>query len=242
MEENNDFLYKKVKNDIIRQINLGKYKQGQRIPTENELCEKHGVSRITVRRAINDLIRENILVTQRGRGTFVVKKNIDHVLLGGKSFSEICADNGKTVSSKLLQMSICRPSEKDIRFLQVREDELIFYIHRVRYADGIPVMIEKNYFPPQYLSLINYDLESRSLYHILRTDFGLRECISEETIEIARATQDEAAELNIKAGSPVLMTQEFVQDKATGAPVHRTKQIIVGEGWVYRLSSLPKNI
>lgn len=236
------FLYKQIKDDIIQQINAGEYKQGQRIPTENELCAKHGVSRITVRRAINDLIQENVLMTQRGKGTFVVKKNIDHVLMAGKSFSEICADNGKAVSSKLLQMSICRPSDKDIRLLQVREDELIFYIQRVRYADGVPVMIEQNYFHPRYLSLINYDLEKCSLYQILRTDFDLKECISGQTIEIARATQEEAAELNIKVGSPVLMTQEVVQDKHTGMPVHRTKQIIVGEGWVYRLSSLSKKL
>ena len=237
-DENKDFLFEKIKNEIKSKIQQGIFKEGQPIPTQAELCAQYDVSRVTVRRAIADLVENNILETKRGKGTFVIKRRIDHLLLGMKSFTEVCKENGKVASTKILQISIQRPSEENMRILKVAADEMILFIKRVRYADGIPVLIESNYFAPRYIPLINYNLEKNtSIYEILRKDFGMGALATETTIQIARATAEEANELHIKVNTPVLLTCEANQDFVTNKPVHHTRQVIIAEGWVYLVRS-----
>ena len=230
-------LYESVKSEIESNIKKGIFKEGQQIPTEAELGSQYGVSRVTVRRAIAELVKNNVLETKRGKGTFVTGRQISHLLLGMKSFTEICNDNGKVAGSKILQISIQRPNEDDMRIMNVNADDKILFINRVRYADGIPALIEYNYFTPRYIPLINYDLENVSIYKILRKDFGMGALATETTIQIAKATTEEANELHIRPNTPVLLTCEDNRDFNTGEPVHHTRQIIVGEGWVYYVRS-----
>jgi GntR family transcriptional regulator len=232
-----DFLYEKVKNGIESEIQKGNLKEGQQIPTEAELGLQFGVSRVTVRRAIADLIENNTLQTKRGKGTYVISRRIDHLLLAEKSFTEVCKENDKVASSKILQISIQRPDKDDMRIFGVKPDEMILFIKRVRFADGIPVLIEYNNFAPRYIPLINYNLENASIYEILRKDFGMGALATETTIQISKVTAEDARELQIKPNNPVLLTCEANRDYDTGEPVHHTKQYIIGDGWVYKVSS-----
>jgi len=232
-----DFLYETVKKGIESEIQKGNFREGQKIPTEAELGAQYKVSRVTVRKAIAELVELKILETKRGKGTYVISRRINHLLLADKSFTDICKENGKVASSKILQISIQRPDKDSQRILKISDDEMIIFIKRVRYADGNPVLIEYNYFAPRYIPLINYDLEDVSIYQILKKDFGMKSLATETTIQISKASAEDARELDIKPNAPVLLTCEENRDYKTGEPVHHTKQYIIGEGWVYVVRS-----
>lgn len=233
-------LYLTVERQIEEDIRRRVYVEGQQLPTESELCAMYNVSRITIRRAISDLVEKKLLETKRGKGIFVLKQRIDHILFGGYSFSETCSINGKKASSHILQISIQRPCDEDISKLLVKPEEKVLFIQRVLYADNIPTMVEYNYFPPRFLNLIRHDLENASLYQILRDEYQINGITSETKIELSYASGEDAQELGLRPGSAVLLTTEVNYDAANDMPLHRTRQIIAGKGWVYNVRSHKK--
>lgn len=239
-ENGNAYLYLMVEQQIEADIQNQVYAENQQLPTEAELCELYHVSRVTVRRAVHDLVEKKVLETKRGKGIFVRKQRIDHILFGGNSFSETCRNNGKVPSSKVLQISIQRPVKEDLQFLHVSPEDKVLFIRRVLCADGVPTMVEYNYFPPRFLGLIRHPLENASLYRILREEYGIEGVTTETTIELSTVSSDDAKELGLKPNSAVLLTTEVNYDSRTGAPIHRTRQVILGKGWIYNVRNHKK--
>src|SRR5574341_1099270 len=97
-------LYYQLREALLTLIKEGRLKEGDLIPTERELGERFQVSRITVRRAIDELAREGYLVTQQGKGTFVARPKIQRHMTHMKSFSEEMADEGHRPGSRLLSL------------------------------------------------------------------------------------------------------------------------------------------
>ena len=113
-------LYQQIKEDIKAAIERGKYKPNEKIPAEPELSAEYSVSRITVRRAVEELCNEGYLVKMQGRGTFVSTPRIHRKMTGGnkmESFSETCRKSGMVSGARLL----------DRKIVPVREDERAFF-------------------------------------------------------------------------------------------------------------------
>ncbi|MDO4345000.1 MAG: GntR family transcriptional regulator [Eubacteriales bacterium] len=227
-------LYLQLKNLLTEQIQTGKLKGGDQIPTETELCQKYNIGRNTVRNAIKELTEEGYLIKKQGKGTFVQCKTIEENVNCNASFTSVCRANGMVPSNKLVTLALQPASKADIEALHVAPDSMILYIARVLYADGIPVIFDRLYLTEKYSDLIRENLDNVSVYELLYKKFHVIMSESHKTIELAYANEEESKLLNIDAGDPVLLMNETVFD-STGEPVHRTKQIILGDRFKYSI-------
>ena len=157
-------LYKQLKDLLLQEIKEGIYKANQKIPTELELSEKYQISRMTVRKALAELVEEGVLAKKQGKGTFVCTPKID---VRSPNFTMMCVTNHKVPSSKIIKIVKQPASERDIRELNLVPDEEVIYLLRLLFADGEPVMVEHNFFPERFSKLLETDLEDTSLYAFL---------------------------------------------------------------------------
>ena len=226
-------LYQQIYDDIKGAIKDGTYKVDEKIPSEAELSEEYGVSRITVRRAIiEDLCADGYLTKMQGRGTFVGKPHIMRRLSQSKatrSFSEICREAGVTPGAHLIERQIVpvRPDEQE--FFGLGPDALLIYVHRVRTADGLGVCDENMFVPyDDGRDLLTLPLEDTSLFDAIEQATGHRPASNEDwNITAVKATTDQASLLGISVGDPLLRTHvSFVDDE--GRPVCMGRHYFVG--------------
>lgn len=179
-------IYVQIKKIIKQNIVDGIYKHGDKILSERVFSEEFGVSRMTVRQAINDLSKEGILYKEKGRGTFVAspkfyQKNI-------KSFTDTLEERGYIPSTKVLEFCTVHSLKEINNLLGVSQETLYYKIKRVRFADAIAVAVETVYMPKEYcIELDKYDI-NKSLYKILREEYGYS--IESEISEISACISD----------------------------------------------------
>ncbi len=228
-------LYVQLKESIRSSILNGVLKYGDKIPTEIELSEIHKISRITVRKAILELVEEGYLIKKQGKGTFVSKPKIERKIVHFLSFSEACKANGLKASSKVIKKEIIPPTPKDKEKLQLDDDDAMIYIQRVRYGGESPVMLENNYFSyKKYHFLLNENLDE-SLYRTLEEKHDIKPAHSGElSLEIVRATEDQTELLKVATGEPLFYMDTVIYDEREH-PVHIGKQYIIGEGYKFIL-------
>ena len=161
-------LYQQIFEDIKASIENGTYVPQQKIPSEPELSEEYGVSRITVRRAIEELCADGYLVKQQGRGTFVSTPHINRRLLQtaeAQSFSDICRESGMEPGAELVNRQIVPARPDEASFLELGPGALLLYIQRVRTADRQPIFEENIFLPYEpYQELLTAPLEDASIF------------------------------------------------------------------------------
>ncbi|WP_407342087.1 GntR family transcriptional regulator [Pengzhenrongella phosphoraccumulans] len=132
--------------DYLRSLVTHELAVGDAIPSERLLCERFGVSRMTVRQAVDALVVEGLLEREQGRGTFVAPSKMDlEVRLS--SFGEEMLRRGMEPSSKVLAAEEIAAASDIADALDLLPGEQVFYLHRVRYADGEPMAIEQSWLP-----------------------------------------------------------------------------------------------
>lgn len=226
-------LYSQLVSRIRRNLENGVWKLGDRIPTEQQLCGEFGVSRITVRRAVEALEEEGLLVRRQGKGTFVSAPYVSHGSCRPiNSFHEACERLGKKPSSRVL-FSGERPSTgRDRRELEIRGNGNVVAVSRIRFADGVPVVLERNRFSMAYSYLPDCDL-SGSLYNLLR-GYGVEPVSAVHDISLVFADEETARLLQISAGDPLVLLHELVYDDR-GRPIHSSDQLIRGDVFTLRI-------
>ncbi|HHW03438.1 MAG TPA: GntR family transcriptional regulator [Thermoanaerobacterales bacterium] len=136
--------YKKIERDILNNITAGCYKKNDMIPTELELAKKYNVSRVTVRRATDNLVAQGILYRTPGVGTFVAKTPTQKIATL-KSFTEEMEELGLKATTKVNTFMIKEADSKIADILGIKENDMIYYIERSRYANGDLYVFEKTY-------------------------------------------------------------------------------------------------
>lgn len=207
-------LYEQLMEIIEQEIHDGKYKPGDRIMTESELSKFYGVSLITVRKAISLLTEKGILIKKQGKGTFVKKPKLSRSVRRLSGFTQLCLQTGMVPGGKMLENSLIEANEKIASRLGVPEGSRIVYISRLRYADGDPVIIEKNYFPLKYVKLLNQRFDNESIFAYLKEKMNIVCKESEKSIELCRATPEEAALLEIKRGDNMMYVKSTAYDQS----------------------------
>lgn len=196
--------YMQVMNYYIPLIKSGKLKEGDKMPTEEEICELFGISRITVRRALEGLQQGGYIYKQQGKGSFVMMKKTGFQLNHLKGFTEEMKALGKEPSSKVLSFDIIPPSEKAAETLGIDISQKIYRLERLRLADNVPIAIERVHLPfYRFPTLRTVNLEE-SLYEILQYQFGCESYKGIEEIHAGLASEEEAELLQIASGSAVL--------------------------------------
>ncbi len=144
-------LYHKVKESLRQDMAAGVYARGDMLPSETALCEKYGVSRITIRRALSDLVSEGLLHRERGRGTYVTAPKIERTLSGDPSFARDMLRMGYTPGSTTLSAGneVAEARTRDL--LALGDGDLVLRIDRVQAANSEPVMLQQTLVPLRLL-------------------------------------------------------------------------------------------
>jgi len=190
-------LYYKLAETLEEQINDGVYAKGERIPSERELCEMHGVSRMTVRLAIDELVKKGKLEKVQGQGTYVLSKSIVQSLNKVYSFSREMDKQGKVSSTRIIKRKIVEADSKLAKKLRVPIGEKLLYIERLRLAENVPIVVEKTWFIYSVTPfLLDIDFTEKGLYKTLDEDYGIRFNKAIETFNATQLNPNECKLLN----------------------------------------------
>ena len=228
-------LYQQIYDEIKDAIEKGVYAPKERIPSELELAEQYEVSRITVRRAVEELCSDGYLVKQQGRGTFVSTPHINRQFHAStlQTFTALCADNDMKAGAHVVDRQIVPARQNVMEFFGLQKDALLLHIKRVRTADGEPIF-EENIFVPfdTYRELLTADLEDKSIFaEVERVGGTPIVSVGYRTVEAVRANAEQAAELGIAPHDPLLnLRAGFIGPN--GEPVLMGKQYYVGSRYV----------
>ena len=228
-------LYEQIKDNIIGDIQSGRYQPGARIPSERDLSEQLGVSRLTVNRAIKELVQAGILHVQIGKGTFISPITHNQTLDMLTGFTEEMRSRGHNTTSRVLRAEFITAPDDIARMLDVLPGTKLILLQRVRAADGEPMALETcNLVAARCPGILDrHDYARESLYQVLRKEFGLSLSHAEQTIEARQATRHEAALLDIKAGSPVLQMVRVTY--ASHTPVEYVRSTYRGDRYKFRV-------
>lgn len=167
--------YRIIEEYIKSQINDKKYKSGDKLPSEHELCKMFDISRITVRKALQNLANEGIIIRKVGDGTYVNSSNYVNVSRYGRSFSEDMIVNGKVPGSQLVDFKVCRCKNNEFikNSLKLSDKDNFYMIIRIRTGDDIPVALSYTYIPQKLIPDFDIKKISGSLYDYFREKYDL---------------------------------------------------------------------
>lgn len=226
-------LYYRIREDLRELIGAGQLKPGDRISSERELCMQYGVSSITVKRAVLDLVRDGLLYRVPGKGTFVSQPKMERDLSRLTSFTEEMLHHGLKPNSRVLDARIIPATGTVAKNLDLPPGEEVISLERVRFANGEPLMLEKTFLPHRLFSgLLSQDLATQSLYHFITEKYGVSLVKARETLEPVIINNNEAQNLALEAGAPGLLL-ELVAYTESGRPVEYTKAIVRGDRCKY---------
>ena len=196
--------------DLLREhIATGALLPNTRLPSERVLCDRHGVSRITVRKALGELAHEGLICTSVGKGSYVAEPTLREELQPLSSFSDDIRRRGMTPTSQVLEVKIVHADDVLADRLGVLKGAETVRVHRLRLADGLPIAIQVTYLPHHLCpGLAQCDLASRSLFDVLREEFALVLAQAETVIEAAMAKGDEAQLLQLLSPAAVLISEQ----------------------------------
>lgn len=204
-----------LRNEII----AGRWPVQQKLPSERELCERYGVSRPTVRAAIEALEIEGLLRSEKGRGSFVAEPKIVEGLLQSPSgFTDAMSAQGIPFSTRVLRLALEPASPPVARELMVARGAPVVVLMRLRSIFDTPVLIVTSYLLEHfYEGLAAADLDAVSLYHLLRTRYGMTMARATRFMEAVSASREQADLLGVRPGDP-LMLIESTTYSADGLP------------------------
>lgn len=236
-EESLTPLYQQAMEEIKKSINNGSYNTGDKIPSEAELSEMFAVSRITVRRAVEELVDEGILTKKQGKGTYVTHRKLHRKITQEsmvQSFSDTCKLNGLTPGAHVIERKIVAAGKEGQRRLGLNPDDKLIYIRRVRTADGDPIMLENNYYNyNRFAFLIDADLDDTSLFDLIEEKLGFRpDDSTPSNIEIVLATTDTARDLSVGVGEPLFLLDSCMMGN-NGEALFFEHQYIVGSRFIF---------
>jgi len=206
--------YVKISEDIKQDISSGVLKYGEKILSEKDIMIKYGVSSTTARKSIDMLRRENLIESIQGKGSFILQTKILRSLKKVISFSENMKKQSIEPSSKLIEKTILANYTEYHKKLNLVEGEKILKIKRIKYGDGIPLLIDTRYINLKYCpGLENLDVNG-SLYEIYES-YKIKIVHSKQILKLTFLDEKNAKLLNCKKLDPVvyiegtLYTEDF---------------------------------
>jgi GntR family transcriptional regulator len=225
--------YYQLKEIMRERIRLGEWKPGDLIPSERELGETYGISRMTARQAITDLVNEGLFYREQGKGTFVSQHKITQQLIQLTGFTEDIRARGQRPGTKVLSAEMFPADEATAERLRVSQGTLIFRLRRLRLADDEPLAIELSQISFKGCErLLEEDLENNSLYRVLETKYGISLMEADQELEAGLAGNEEAQLLKISISRPVLFTRRVTYTDRN-QPIEYAKAIYCGNKYTF---------
>jgi len=208
-------LYEILSGDLAR----GVWRPGDMIPTETELTQRYGISRITVRQVLDMLVKDGLIYRQRGRGSFVAHPPIQQPVARIISFTEDMRQRGFAPGTQVLVAELLSASVEIAGRLSVEPGEELAHIQRLRQADGEPLAVEDSYLVHRHCpGILTHDYAAQSLRETLARDYGLRLARASQTIRAIQAPLALADVLSMRRRAALLFI-ERVTFSAQNVPV-----------------------
>lgn len=203
--------------EIIRTaIVSNQWQGGDQLPSENQLCETFGVSRTTVREALDALVMEGLLTREKGLGTFVAHPKFMEAWSGSTiGFSDSITKQGYLIETRVLELKAVRAPNHIVQELQLQTHENIILLKRLRYIQKQPVLIVNSYLPEKrFPNLLSIDFTNRSLYQTFRTEYNIQVSRVKRSIEAIAADEPVASLLEVNPGFPIMYIENtaYAQD------------------------------
>ena len=212
-------LYLQVRDEILNIINTETEFMGQ-LPSEQDLSERMGVSRNTVREAIKTLENEGYVIARQGVGTFVIrnKSSIHTNLANLDSSTKIIANHGYTPGTQVIKTSVLAATGRPAHELRLGEDERIFYLERIRTADDKPVVLVKDYIP--YVENMEHRYREEQRESLLAFLESFNQTVSLSVCDLSAVISDSAMMDKLKLSEPTALLQlSQTHHAATGQPI-----------------------
>ncbi len=225
--------YYQLKEIMREKIRIGEWKPGDLIPSERELGEQYGISRMTARQAITELVNEGLFYREQGKGTFVSRHKITQQLIHLTGFTEDIRARGQRPGTKVLSASMDPADEVVAERLRINPGQLIFCVQRLRLADAEPLAIEKSHI--NFIGcerLLEDDLGQNSLYRLLETKYGQPLMEAEQELEAGLIGNEEASLLNVSIGGPALFIRRTTYTERD-QPIEYAKSVYCGSKYTF---------
>lgn len=195
-----------LKKTLEERIENEEFPADQPIPSERELMETYQVSRITVRKAIDELVNEGFLYKIQGKGTYVKTDEHSNNLFAITSCTEDVLRMGMTPSKKVVVEELVYANSKHAKALEITQDEKVYMLGRISYADQEPLNYTLTFLPEKlFPGLEHHSFDTESLYQVLQKEYGVRITTARRTIEAILARDDVAEYLDLEEGSPIIL-------------------------------------
>lgn len=206
--------YKQLKNKILDDIESGKLKHGDKLPSERELAEQFQISRMTARHTLSVLEREGVVERRVGAGTFITNNKITMDFVTFNSFTKNMLNKGLTPSTQILSISEIEAKPKIAHKLQVSPGEMLIAIKRLRFVNETPIAIEESFIPEKLCpNLYNIIKDDDSLYEILERKYGIVLIKAKEYMQVTFSDETESKLLRIRSESPCIFQEAVAFDR-----------------------------
>jgi len=199
-------LYRQIKGLILQSLDNGEWRPGEAIPSETELAARFGVSQGTVRKAIDEMAADNLLVRRQGKGTYVASHSDPRAFF---RFLRLAPLSGALEAKKSTPLECWRAKAgvEAARVLAIKLSDPIIIVRRLLEFSEKPVVVDEIYLPGEIFSGLTLDVlkESKSsLYSLFEDKFGVRMIRAEERLRAVAADRTSAELLKVAEGSPLL--------------------------------------
>ncbi len=230
-------LYYQLAEWLKEQVQTGVLAPGKQLPSERELGEQAGISRMTARQAVSYLVRQGVLEVKPGVGTFVVEPKLTHDPLHLLGFSEEIIRQGGAPSSRVLEQLLIPAPTAVATGLQLPTGAMVVKIARMRLSQATPLLLESVFLPAERCpGLESIDLRGQSLYRLLEERYGLYPVRTEQTLEATLANEYEARLFDLARGVPMILL-EGVTYGESDQPIEYFKAIYRGDRFKFALES-----
>jgi GntR family transcriptional regulator len=204
-------LYRQIKSLILQALDSGEWRPGEAIPSETELAVRFGVSQGTVRKAIDEMAAENLLLRRQGKGTFVASHNDPRAFFRFLRLESIVGEVQPTRSVPL-ECWRAKAGPEAARVLGLQVADPIIVVRRVLEFGAKPVVVDEIYLSGEAFAGLNLELLQEwqgSLYSLFETNFGVRMVRAEERLRAVAADRTSAELLRVPEGSPLLSVERI---------------------------------
>jgi len=232
-------IYEQLKEILKADIQRKRIGASERIPSENELAKRYGITRMTVRHAMRELQKEGWIFTKHGKGSYASSQSGSQMLIKLDGFSSEMIKQGFKVHSQFLgvkEVSFSRENEDAYSGLEQEKESPLIVVGRIRYLEGAPFAIEHSYLSfqvGQSLLLRSFD-ETFSMYRFLENEMHIKLAKADHVIEPQLANAHDAKLLGIERGTPVLFIAGTTFARS-GEPIEYIEGIYLGDRYKLKI-------
>ncbi|HSV31462.1 MAG TPA: GntR family transcriptional regulator [Atribacteraceae bacterium] len=230
---------------LLEMVEGGKIRAGERLFSEAELCRKFAISRMTVRKVIDDLAKEGYLYRVPGKGTFVSRPKIVEKLAYLVTFTEDMFSRGMKPGCYIYEREVEEPCAKISEILNLGRDEKIIRLKRLLFADQEPICIQEVFLPlklfHQFLKVTNREIENQDLCEILNAFIARPVAWARQTLSAVALSREEEEALNVPSGFPGLLCERVTYDE-TDLPIEYVTFLYRSDRYTFMIDLVKPNL